>query len=82
MDSTNSDGDVQGQEDKESTESVTIADKKMADQDEAEDPKVAEALAQMKVMGFSDEGGWLSNLLKAKSGDIGKVLDVIQPNRQ
>ena len=82
MNSTNSDDDVQGPEDRESTESVTIADKKMADQDEAEDPKVAEALAQMKVMGFSDEGGWLSNLLKAKSGDVGKVLDVIQPNRQ
>merc|ERR1712032_1247384 len=82
MDSTNSDGDVQGQEDKESTESVTIADKKMADQDEAKDPKVAEALAQMKAMGFSDEGGWLSTLLKAKSGDVGMVLDAIQPNRQ
>ena len=82
MDSTNSDEDVQGQEDKESTESVTIADENLADQDEAEDPKIAGALAQMKVMGFSDEGGWLSNLLKAKSGDVGKVLDVIQPNRQ
>ena len=82
MDSTNSDEDVQGPEDKESTESVTIADKKMDDQDGAEDPKVAGALSQMKVMGFSDEGGWLSNLLKAKSGDVGKVLDAIQPNRQ
>merc|ERR1711971_668487 len=82
MDSTNSDNDAQGPEDKESTELVTNADKKMADQDEAEDPKIVEALAQMKVMGFSDEGGWLSSLLKAKSGDVGKVLDVIQPNRQ
>merc|ERR1711971_505689 len=81
MDSTNSDNDAQGPEDKESTELVTNADKKMADQDEAEDPKIVEALAQMKVMGFSDEGGWLSSLLKAKSGDVGKVLDVIQPNR-
>merc|ERR1712226_1337747 len=74
MDSTNVD--------KEGTESVTNADKKMSGQDGAEDPKVAEALAQMQAMGFSDDGGWLSDLLKAKSGDVGKVLDAIQPNRQ
>jgi len=41
--------------------------------------KVAAALNTMKAMGFSDDGGWLSNLLKAKSGDVGKVLDTIQP---
>merc|ERR1712198_606415 len=75
MDSTNVD-----QEDKENTESVTPAAKKMIDQDDTEDPKVAGALAQMKAMGFSDDGGWLSSLLKAKSGDVGKVLDAIQPN--
>ena len=74
MDSTNVD--------KEGTESVTNADKKMSGQDDAEDPKVAGALAQMQAMGFSDDGGWLSDLLKAKSGDVGKVLDAIQPNRQ
>merc|ERR1712018_714467 len=76
MDSTNVD-----QEDKEDIESVKSADK-MSEQDDGEDPKVAGALAQMKAMGFSDDGGWLSNLLKAKSGDVGKVLDAIQPNRQ
>merc|ERR1712198_47620 len=75
MDSTNVD-----QEDKENTESVTIAEKKMSDQDDTEDPTVAGALAQMKAMGFSDDGGRLSSLLKAKSGDVGKVLDAIQPN--
>ena len=75
LDSTN-------QEDKEGTESVTNADKKMSKQDDAEDPKVAGALAQMQAMGFSDDGGWLSNLLKAKSGDVGKVLDAIQPKGQ
>jgi len=74
MDSTNVD--------QEDTESVTPADKKMINQDDAEDPKVAGALAQMKAMGFSDDGGWLSSLLKAKSGDVGKVLDAIQPKRQ
>merc|ERR1719439_39740 len=43
------------------------------------DDKVAAALNTMKAMGFSDDGGWLSNLLKAKSGDVGKVLATIQP---
>merc|ERR1712198_307722 len=74
MDSTNVD--------QEDTESTTPTDKKMINQDDAEDPKVAGALAQMKAMGFSDDGGWLSSLLKAKSGDVGKVLDAIQPKRQ
>merc|ERR1711971_686281 len=47
--------------------------------DNGHDDKVAAALKTMKAMGFSDDGGWLSNLLKAKSGDVGKVLDTIQP---
>ena len=54
----------------------------MSKQNDAEDPKVAGALAQMQAMGFSDDGGWLSNLLKAKSGDVGKVLDTIQPAKK
>merc|ERR1712018_416834 len=36
-----------------------------------EGDKVEAALKTMKAMGFSDDGGWLSNLLKAKSGDVG-----------
>merc|ERR1712012_1026995 len=36
--------------------------------------------AALKTMGFSDDGGWLSNLLRAKSGDVGKVLDAIKPS--
>jgi len=51
---------------------------KDANENEHEDT-VAVALKTMKAMGFSDDGGWLSNLLKAKSGDVGKVLDTIQP---
>merc|ERR1712079_607960 len=45
---------------------------------ETED-KVEAALKTMQAMGFSDDGGWLSSLLRAKSGDVGKVLDTIQP---
>jgi len=43
------------------------------------DPKIKVAVEAMKNMGFTDEGGWLTNLLAAKGGDIGKVLDLIRP---
>eukprot|EP00092_Neocalanus_flemingeri_P090482 GFUD01114611.1.p1 GENE.GFUD01114611.1~~GFUD01114611.1.p1 ORF type:complete len:474 (+),score=150.41 GFUD01114611.1:96-1517(+) len=45
------------------------------------DPKVRVALQAMLNMGFTNDGGWLTNLLEAKQGDIGKTLDVLQPNR-
>merc|ERR1711963_1186736 len=42
--------------------------------------RVEAALKTMLAMGFSDDGGWLSSLLRAKSGDVGKVLDAIKPS--
>merc|ERR1712004_228826 len=49
------------------------------DNNEKED-RVEAALKTMQAMGFSDDGGWLSSLLRAKSGDVGKVLDAIKPS--
>lgn len=46
------------------------------------DPRLVESLAQMLSMGFTDEGGWLTRLLQAKSFDIGAALDAIQFARQ
>ncbi|KTG31102.1 hypothetical protein cypCar_00048435 [Cyprinus carpio] len=42
------------------------------------DPRLVESLSQMLSMGFTDEGGWLTRLLHAKSFDIGAALDTIQ----
>lgn len=44
------------------------------------DPKIEEALKTMKTMGFNDDGGWLTQLLEAKDGNIMLVLDAIHPN--
>ena len=40
---------------------------------EEEDPNVAAALVTMKAMGFTDDGGWLSSLLRAKSGAMSSM---------
>ncbi|RXG69429.1 Sequestosome-1 [Armadillidium vulgare] len=39
--------------------------------------RVNSALEQMRGMGYSDEGGWLTRLLEMKDGDINKVLDIL-----
>jgi len=41
--------------------------------------KIQVAIQAMENMGFSNEDGWLSGLLEKYDGDIGKVLDLLQP---
>lgn len=40
---------------------------------------IEQALTQLRSMGYEDEGGWLTELIKAKGGDISKVLDALHP---
>jgi sequestosome 1 len=40
---------------------------------------IEQALSQLQSMGYEDEGGWLTELVKAKGGDISKVLDALHP---
>ena len=47
-----------------------------------EDPRVAMALAAMQEMGFTDEGGWLSSLLRSKSGDVGRAVQELRPGQE
>jgi len=45
-------------------------------------PDISEALQTMLSMGYSNEGGWLTNLLVYHQGDIGRVLDAMNAKRQ
>jgi len=45
-----------------------------------EQDAIQQVVAQLRGMGFDDDGGWLTELVKAKGGDIEKVLDALHPS--
>lgn len=45
------------------------------------DARVNEALIAMTAMGFSNEGGWLTQLLETVDGSISNALDLLQPHK-
>lgn len=44
-------------------------------------PTINDAIQTMMSMGFSNEGGWLTQLVSHCQGDISKSLDLLQPPR-
>ena len=44
------------------------------------DGPVEQVVCQLRGMGFDDDGGWLTELVKAKGADIEKVLDALHPS--
>lgn len=44
-------------------------------------PHVNHAVHAMMAMGFSNEGGWLSQLLESVHGDIPRALDLLTPHK-
>jgi len=44
-------------------------------------PNVAEAVAKMQSMGYTDEGGWLTALLAVHNGDVNLALDALQAKK-
>lgn len=46
------------------------------------DKKIQQSIETMMEMGFTNEGGWLTNLLVSKDGDIARALDTLSPIRR
>ena len=40
-----------------------------------------ETLTQLQAMGFQNEGGWLTELVRAKEGNLEQVLDALHQSK-
>lgn len=40
-----------------------------------------DTLTQLQGMGFKDEGGWLSELVRAKQGNLEQILDALHQSK-
>ncbi|XP_063699946.1 protein ref(2)P [Culicoides brevitarsis] len=45
-------------------------------------PHINHAIHTMEAMGFSNDGGWLTNLLDTVDGNIPRALDLLQPHHK
>ena len=54
---------------------------KEADEKEVRD-RINHTLQQLLTLGYNNEDDWLLQLVRAKNGDINKVLDVLSPKQQ
>ena len=43
---------------------------------DAEDALIALSMERMLLYGYTDEGGWLTRLVKAKKGDLNAVFKI------
>ncbi|KAL5459847.1 hypothetical protein EMCRGX_G033230 [Ephydatia muelleri] len=46
-----------------------------------EEDQIQIAVAQLRSMGYEDEGGWLTELVKAKKGNVEHVLEALHPSQ-
>lgn len=58
-----------------------LIDMQQATGDIEKELKIIRAIEQLKLMGYSDDGGWLTRLVSAKKGNINAVLDAITPKQ-
>jgi len=58
---------------------TTTAPPSQADQQAQEQKKIDECVERMTAMGFVDSNGILTELIKAKKGDLNQVLDALNP---